>query len=65
MDVLRPQDRGDFVVTSYNNHYELAEPFLKIFPKCVARRISQEAADLWFMDGALAEAAEMHLTKDL
>jgi len=38
VDVLRPQDHGEFLVTSYNNHYELAEPFLKVFPKYVTRR---------------------------
>ena len=57
--------QGKYVVMSCNNRYELAEPFLRVFPKCVARRICQEAADLWFTEGALAIAAEMHLTTDL
>jgi len=64
VDVIRP-NRGKFLVTSYNDRYELAEPFLKVFPKCVACCICQEAADLWFMEGALAIAAEMRLTMDL
>jgi len=50
---------------SCNDHYEKAEPFLRVFPKYVARRLCQEAANLWLTEGALAIAAEMHLTTDL
>jgi len=65
VDQLLPSDHGEHVVMSHNDRYELVEPFLRVFPKHVARCICQEAADLWFTEGALAMAAEMRLTTDL
>jgi len=65
VDQIIPSDRGEYMVMSYNNRYELTESFLQVLPKHVARRICQEAAVLWFSEGALAKAADMHLTTDL
>jgi len=65
VDRLILSDRSESVVMSYNDRYELAESFLRVLPKYVARRICQEAANLWFSKGALAIAADMRLTTDL
>jgi len=64
VDQIIPSDRGKYMVMSYNDRYELAESFLRVLPKHVARRICQEAADLWFSEGALAMAADLCLTMD-
>ena len=64
VDQIIPSDRGEYMVTSYNDRYELAEAFLRVLPKYVARRICQEAADRWFSEGALAMAADLRLTMD-
>jgi len=65
VDQIIPSDRGEYMVMPYNDWYELAESFLRVLPKYVARRICQEVADLWFREGALATAADMRLTMDL
>jgi len=39
VDQIIPSDRGEHMVMSYNDRYELAESFLQVLPKCVARRI--------------------------
>jgi len=65
VDQIIPLDHGEYTVMSYNDRYELAESFLCVLPKYVARQICQEVANLWFRKGALATAADMCLTMDL
>ena len=65
VDQIIGSQLDECMVTSYNDRYELAEAFLRVLPKYVARRICQEAADFWFSEGALATAADIRLTTDL
>jgi len=65
VDQIIPSDHGEHVVMSCNDRCELAEAFLRVLPKHVARRTCQEATDLWFSEGALVAAADVRLATDL
>jgi len=59
VDQTVPSKGGACLVMSYNDRYELAESFLRVFPQYVARRICPEAANLWFGEGTRSMAAEV------
>ena len=64
VELAHEMDHGNYTVTAFNDRCELAEAFLRVFPKVVERLISVEASKLWFKPQALAAAEDQVLIVD-